>query len=87
MTFRWVVSDPSALEDLCLVNMTTKECVAKLEAAALSPWSKLQQQITISSGQEDPIWVQVVVASGLAAADRLGTGNAWIQPKRRARYM
>ena len=81
-----MLSDPSALEDLCLVNTTNNECGAKLEAAALDPWSKHQQQITILSGQHDFVWLQVVVASGLAEAVRLGTGREVFQGKRLPKF-
>lgn len=82
---RWEVRGPCAPVLLRLVDTATRQCVAQLQASASFPWSKKQQKITVYSDPKDSLWLQVVVASGLAEAQRLGVGNSWTVPKRWAK--
>lgn len=69
---------------LQLCNVATGQHVASLEGSVSMPWSKLQQHITILAGRDDPVWLQVVIASGLAEAKRLGGENSSTAPRRYA---
>ena len=69
---------------LQLVNTATQERVASLQGSDSMPWSKQQQHISVFAGREDHVWVQVVIASGLAEAKRLGGGNSITAPRRYA---
>lgn len=67
---------------LQLSNAVTGQHVASLEGSVSMPWSKLQQLITILGGRDDPVWLQVVIASGLAEAKRLGGEHSSTTPRR-----
>lgn len=67
---------------LQLTNTATGQRVASLEGSISMPWSREQQHITILAGREDHVWLQVVIASGLAEAKRLGGENANTAPRR-----
>lgn len=79
---RWETTGCMVPLQLQLSNVATGQYVASLEGSLSMPWSKLQQHITILAGQEDPVWLQVVIASGLAEAKRLGGENSSTIPRR-----
>lgn len=67
---------------LQLTNIATGQHVASLEGSVSMPWSREQQHITILAGREDHLWLEVVIASGLVEAKRLGGENAHTAPRR-----
>lgn len=79
------MTGPCAPVQLRLLNTATGQCAAQLQASSFLPWSRKQQHITVLAVPEDALWLQVVVASGLAEAQRLGVGNSWTVPKRWAK--
>lgn len=69
---------------LQLNHVASGQQVAALEGSVSMPWSRLQQHITIFANRDDPIWLQIVIASGLAEAKRLGGENSSTTPRRYA---
>ena len=79
---RWETKGCVVPLQLQLCSVATGQHVASLEGSVSMPWSKIQQHITILAGQDDPVWLQVVIASGLAEAKRLGGENSSTTPRR-----
>lgn len=54
-----------------LIEVGTREEVATMQGSWVWPWSVKQDNITIYGENRDPMWVRIVIASGMSEASRL----------------
>lgn len=67
---------------LKLTDVKSGQHMASLQGSTSMPWRKEQQRISIFAGREDPVWLQLVIASGLAEAKWRGGENSCTAPRR-----
>ncbi len=56
---------------MCLVEMGTRQEMAHLQGSWVWPWSVKQDHITLVGEMREPMWVRIVIASGMSEASRL----------------
>ena len=56
---------------MVLVEVGTREEMAHLQGSWVWPWSVKQDNITLVGPRREPMWVRIVIASGMAEASRM----------------
>ncbi|DBA84699.1 TPA: hypothetical protein ACH3X1_005951 [Trebouxia sp. C0004] len=69
--YRWQTSSLSVPLKMCLMEMGTRQEMAHLQGSWVWPWSVKQDHITLVGDMREPMWVRIVIASGMSEASRL----------------
>ncbi|KAL3135425.1 hypothetical protein ABBQ32_007607 [Trebouxia sp. C0010 RCD-2024] len=69
--YRWGMSPLSVPLKMQLLEAGTRAEVAHLQGSWVWPWSVKQDNITLVGPMREPMWMRIVIASGMAEASRL----------------
>lgn len=86
LVHRWQMTTMSVPLKMQLLEVGTREEVATMQGSWVFPWSVRQDNITIYSENRDPMWIRIVIASGMSEASRVsrhrssssGLGNSGV---------
>lgn len=56
---------------MVLIEMGTRQEMAHLQGSWVWPWSVKQDSITLVGPTREPLWMRIVIASGMAEASRI----------------